>query len=99
MSAAVERVDRRGQPVVEIRGLWTVFDAPGGQVVIHRDLDLTIQRGEVVSLVGGSGTATPSPTRAKTANPANSGAGMRLTNPSILPRAGGRSTTAAARLR
>jgi phospholipid/cholesterol/gamma-HCH transport system ATP-binding protein len=56
MSAAVERPDRRGQPVVDIRGLWTVFDAPASQVVIHKDLNLTIQRGEVVSLVGGSGT-------------------------------------------
>ncbi|MGQ0522739.1 MAG: ABC transporter ATP-binding protein [Betaproteobacteria bacterium] len=56
MSARLDRPDRRGQPVVDIRGLWTVFDAPTGQVVIHRDLDLTIQRGEVVSLVGGSGT-------------------------------------------
>lgn len=56
MSAAIERADRRGQPVVDIRGLWTVFDAPAGQVVIHKNLDLIIQRGEVVSLVGGSGT-------------------------------------------
>lgn len=56
MSARADRSDRRGQPVVDIRGLWTVFDAPTGQVVIHKDLDLTIQRGEVVSLVGGSGT-------------------------------------------
>lgn len=56
MSAHADRSDRRGQPVVDIHGLWTVFDAPTGQVVIHKDLDLTIQRGEVVSLVGGSGT-------------------------------------------
>ena len=44
------------QPVVEIRGLWTVFRTPAAEFVIHRDLDLTIARGEVVSLVGGSGT-------------------------------------------
>ncbi|MBN9409792.1 MAG: ATP-binding cassette domain-containing protein [Burkholderiales bacterium] len=42
--------------VVEIERLWTVFDSEDGEVVIHRDLDLTIRRGEVLSLVGGSGT-------------------------------------------
>jgi phospholipid/cholesterol/gamma-HCH transport system ATP-binding protein len=42
--------------IVDIRGLWTVFDTPTGQSVIHKDLDLIIERGEVVSLVGGSGT-------------------------------------------
>ena len=43
-------------PVVEIRGLWSAFDTPGRRVVIHKDLDLTVQRGEVLSIVGGSGT-------------------------------------------
>ena len=42
--------------VVEIERLWTVFGSAEGEVVIHRDLDLTIRRGEVLSLVGGSGT-------------------------------------------
>lgn len=42
--------------VVEIRKLWTVFKSPEGEQVVHRDLDLTIMRGEVLSLVGGSGT-------------------------------------------
>ncbi len=42
---------------VEIRKLWTVFKSPGRPPqVVHRDLDLTIKRGEVLSLVGGSGT-------------------------------------------
>jgi phospholipid/cholesterol/gamma-HCH transport system ATP-binding protein len=43
-------------PVVEIRGLWSVFHSAGVDVVIHKDLDLTVPRGEVLSLVGGSGT-------------------------------------------
>lgn len=43
-------------PVVEIRKLWTVFKSPEGDQVVHRDLDLVIERGEVLSLVGGSGT-------------------------------------------
>ncbi|MGJ7545806.1 ABC transporter ATP-binding protein [Variovorax sp. LT1R16] len=43
--------------VVEIRRLWTAFPSSGGgEQVVHRDLDLTIRRGEVLSLVGGSGT-------------------------------------------
>ena len=43
-------------PVVEITKLWKIFTTPTGEFVIHKDLDLTIQRGEVISLVGGSGT-------------------------------------------
>ncbi|GAA4346658.1 ATP-binding cassette domain-containing protein [Variovorax defluvii] len=45
-----------GETVVEIRNLWTVFKSPEGEQVVHRDLDLSIYRGEVLSLVGGSGT-------------------------------------------
>lgn len=37
---------------IEIRGLWTQF----GSHVVHKDLDLTIRRGEIVSIVGGSGS-------------------------------------------
>ncbi|SFM92200.1 MULTISPECIES: ABC transporter ATP-binding protein [Rugamonas] len=39
-------------PVVEITGLWTKF----GRTVVHQDLNLAIQRGEILSIVGGSGT-------------------------------------------
>ncbi|MGJ7526161.1 ABC transporter ATP-binding protein [Variovorax sp. GB1P17] len=42
--------------VVDIRGLWTVFTNAEGEQVVHRDLNLHIDRGEVLSLVGGSGT-------------------------------------------
>ena len=46
-----------GEPMIEVRGLWSVFPvAGGGQVVVHKDLDLTVYRGEVLTLVGGSGT-------------------------------------------
>ncbi|VWX58775.1 ABC transporter ATP-binding protein [Burkholderiales bacterium 8X] len=45
-----------GDPVVEIEKLWTVFESPDGDQVVHRDLDLSIRQGEVLSLVGGSGT-------------------------------------------
>ncbi|HMN19999.1 MAG TPA: ATP-binding cassette domain-containing protein [Ottowia sp.] len=44
-------------PAIEVRGLWSVFPRPGGgEVVVHQDLDLTVQRGELLALVGGSGT-------------------------------------------
>ncbi|WP_219118756.1 ABC transporter ATP-binding protein [Janthinobacterium sp. UMAB-56] len=39
-------------PVVEITNLWTKF----GRTVVHQDLDLEIERGEILSIVGGSGT-------------------------------------------
>jgi phospholipid/cholesterol/gamma-HCH transport system ATP-binding protein len=42
--------------VVDIRKLWTVFKNADGEHVVHRELDLRIERGEVLSLVGGSGT-------------------------------------------
>ena len=44
------------EAVVEIKNLWTVFKNGDKEAVIHKDLDLTVVRGEVLSLVGGSGT-------------------------------------------
>jgi phospholipid/cholesterol/gamma-HCH transport system ATP-binding protein len=43
-------------PMVDIRKLWTVFTTPERRFVVHQDLDLQVHRGEVLSLVGGSGT-------------------------------------------
>lgn len=43
-------------PMVEIHKLWSVFVTPDKRTVIHKDLDLTVRRGEVLSIVGGSGT-------------------------------------------
>jgi phospholipid/cholesterol/gamma-HCH transport system ATP-binding protein len=43
-------------PIVEIRKLWSVFDQPDQRLVVHKDLDLTVERGEVLSIVGGSGS-------------------------------------------
>jgi phospholipid/cholesterol/gamma-HCH transport system ATP-binding protein len=42
--------------VVDIQGLWTAFGTGDHQVVIHQDLALQVQRGEILTLVGGSGT-------------------------------------------
>jgi phospholipid/cholesterol/gamma-HCH transport system ATP-binding protein len=41
-----------GPAVVQIRNLWTRF----GRTVVHQDLNLDIYAGEILSIVGGSGT-------------------------------------------
>ncbi|MDD2546838.1 MAG: ATP-binding cassette domain-containing protein [Burkholderiaceae bacterium] len=43
-------------PLVEVRGLSTVFGKGRQAFTVHQDLSLAVQRGEVISLVGGSGT-------------------------------------------
>src|SRR5512140_3613134 len=43
-------------PLVDIRGLSTVFATPEKTFVVHENLDLTVWPGEVLSIVGGSGT-------------------------------------------
>jgi phospholipid/cholesterol/gamma-HCH transport system ATP-binding protein len=55
-SAAAPPLPPSGVPMVDIRKLSSVFVTPERRAVIHEDLDLTVQRGEVVSIVGGSGT-------------------------------------------
>jgi phospholipid/cholesterol/gamma-HCH transport system ATP-binding protein len=44
--------EKVGDVVVEITGLWTKF----GRAVVHQDLNLQIYAGEILSIVGGSGT-------------------------------------------
>ena len=41
---------------IEIKQLWTVFKNGDKESVVHKNLDLAVVRGEVLSLVGGSGT-------------------------------------------
>ena len=43
---------RRGEEILAIRGLRTQF----GSTVIHDNLDFSVQAGEVMGVVGGSGT-------------------------------------------
>jgi len=42
--------------VVEVKGLWSVFRTDGVDAFIHKDLNLTIAKGELLSIVGGSGS-------------------------------------------
>ncbi|MDB5958547.1 ATP-binding cassette domain-containing protein [Ramlibacter sp.] len=53
---AIVRADSE-VPLVEIRKLRSEFELPDQQrMVVHKDLDLTVKRGEVLSIVGGSGS-------------------------------------------
>jgi phospholipid/cholesterol/gamma-HCH transport system ATP-binding protein len=40
------------ESVVEVKGLFTRF----GSTMVHRGIDLSVERGEILSLVGGSGS-------------------------------------------
>jgi phospholipid/cholesterol/gamma-HCH transport system ATP-binding protein len=40
------------EAIIEVRHLWTQF----GRQIVHRDVNLTVYRGEILSLVGGSGS-------------------------------------------
>jgi phospholipid/cholesterol/gamma-HCH transport system ATP-binding protein len=56
MDPAVAAAPSSAPPMVAIRGLRTEFQLPGRTFTVHENLDFTVERGEVVSLVGGSGT-------------------------------------------
>jgi phospholipid/cholesterol/gamma-HCH transport system ATP-binding protein len=43
-------------PMIEIEGLASVFSVAGQEIVVHRDLDLHVEGGELLSIVGGSGS-------------------------------------------
>lgn len=45
-------MEQAAQPIIEIRNLWSQF----GPTVVHQDLNLVVQAGEILSLVGGSGS-------------------------------------------
>ena len=42
--------------VIDIRGLSTVFGMGSDAFAVHQNLDLTVRQGEILCLVGGSGT-------------------------------------------
>ena len=44
--------DPERAPVVDIRGLWSVFHKAGVDTVVHKDLNLTVRQGEFLSIVG-----------------------------------------------
>ncbi|GAA3999087.1 ATP-binding cassette domain-containing protein [Comamonas faecalis] len=56
MDAAQTSPAERATPIVDIRGLATVFGKGDQAFAVHQNLDLQVQPGEILSLVGGSGT-------------------------------------------
>ena len=44
------------QPVVVVDKLWSIFGQGAGAFAVHENLDLTVHQGEMLSIVGGSGT-------------------------------------------
>ena len=52
----VTSVGAYSSPVVDIVGLWSVFRTAGVDAVVHKDLNLRIEAGELLSIVGGSGS-------------------------------------------
>jgi phospholipid/cholesterol/gamma-HCH transport system ATP-binding protein len=45
-------VKKNGEPLIQVRGLKNAF----GEQVVHENLDLDVRRGEILGVVGGSGT-------------------------------------------
>ena len=45
-------VSAAGEPIIEVKGLRTQF----GEQVVHDNLDLTVMKGEIMGIVGGSGS-------------------------------------------
>lgn len=43
-------------PVVQVEKLWSIFGQGDKAFAVHQDLDLAVQQGEMLSIVGGSGT-------------------------------------------
>src|SRR5262245_2294833 len=43
------------EPLIEARGLTKIYAGPNQEVVVFRDLDLEVTRGEMVAIVGASG--------------------------------------------
>jgi len=51
-----EMAEYAADTAIDIRNLSTVFQNGDKKAVIHKDLNLAVRRGEILSLVGGSGT-------------------------------------------
>ncbi len=56
MSDVLPSTPAATEAVVRIEGLWSVFGKGSEAFAVHQDLNLTVNRGEMLALVGGSGT-------------------------------------------
>lgn len=49
-------VPHDGDILVDIENLWTIFGQGSSQFSVHENLNLQVRRGEILTIVGGSGT-------------------------------------------
>lgn len=56
LASATANLVAPSPPVVCIHELWSIFGKGKQAFAVHQNLNLTVQRGEMLSLVGGSGT-------------------------------------------
>lgn len=54
-------MEQTAEPVLDIRGLRTIFRIRGGEITAVNNIDLTVAAGETLALVGESGSANRSP--------------------------------------
>ena len=47
--------DRMAEPVIEIKGLGKSFKSKNGPVVALRDINLTVEKGDIFGIIGMSG--------------------------------------------
>jgi len=40
------------ESAIEVHGLWTAF----GKNIVHQDIDFVVRKGEIVGIIGGSGS-------------------------------------------
>ncbi|MGO6908504.1 ATP-binding cassette domain-containing protein, partial [Rhizobium ruizarguesonis] len=49
-------MEQTAEPVLDIRGLRTIFRIRGGEITAVNNIDLTVAAGETLALVGESGS-------------------------------------------
>ncbi|MGO8485088.1 dipeptide ABC transporter ATP-binding protein DppD, partial [Rhizobium leguminosarum] len=49
-------MEQTAEPVIDIKGLRTIFRIRGGEITAVNNIDLTVAAGETLALVGESGS-------------------------------------------
>ncbi len=56
MSSSTEQSETDGQPLIEVKNLVKVFKTPAGDLAVIKGLDVEVQPGEFVAIIGKSGS-------------------------------------------
>ena len=56
MSSSTEQAEIDGQPLIEVKNLVKVFKTPAGDLAVIKGLDVEVQPGEFVAIIGKSGS-------------------------------------------